>query len=385
MHPITYLKIKKENIPKEIKCYEENGKSYLKCGMARPINIRFPIILNEDIAKIAAMIMDGSVIRDHSSVMFSQKKDPQKVEEFAEICHKIFNIPGKVYKQDDGCLRLNYSSKTLAKFFHSCLDIHKSDEFARIPCWIWNSPESVVVTYLRYAFAMEGSVCDYLKGNEVKFHSCDLPYLKELRKLLKIKFDIDSKIQTYYIKDYGYKYYLYFSDKENITKFLKIGFALESHQKRLEKMVENFKPRAWEVTLVKILDIKNKFFRAGEVNELFDYLGEWAIYDRLRKLIKRNYLSRNKKSYYLTPEGLEKALSLKNKIKITKLRTKPEDNEKQILSYLKENKTSYRNEIARKLKISPTTIRDTLKRLLDKDEIKLIKVDRFQRKFYETK
>ena len=385
MHPVTYLKIKKEDIPKEIECYEENEKFYLKCGMARSVRISFPIILNEDVAKIAAMIMDGSLSKTHKSVMFSQKKDLQKVEEFAEICHKIFNISGRINESGGGCLMLIYSSKTLAKFFHSCLDIHKSDESARIPHWIWNSPESVVVTYLRYAFAMEGSVHDYLKGNEVRFHSCDLPYLKELRNLLKIKFDIDSKIQTYYIKDYGYKYYLYLLNKKNITKFLKIGFALESHQKRLEKVIENFKPRAWEITLVKILDIKNKFFRVEEVNELFDYLGEWTIYSRLRKLTKRNYLSRNKKGYYLTPEGFEKALSLKDKTKIIRLRTKPEDNENQVLSHLRENKTSYRNKIARELKISPMTVRDTLKRLLSKDEIKLIKVDRFQRKFYDIK
>lgn len=384
----NYLVIERKNVEEEFKCFEEKGNVYLKYGGARPIKAKFPIKLSEEMARISGMILDGSLNKDHYSVMFSQKKDPQKIKEFTQICYKNFGIRGKVRRRKDGCFILVYSNKTLAKFFHSCLDIHKSDEPARIPKWIWKSPKKVTTTYLRYAFAMEGSVEDYRKGNEVKFHSCDLSYLKELQELLLIKFGIESKIQKYYIKSYGNKYYLRFSSKKNITKFLKIGFALKKHQKRLKDIVKNFKSKSWEVTLVKILNLKNKIFTAKEVNHLFDYLCKRAVHERLTILIKKRFISRkeegNKYLYSMTLNGLKKANSIKNDIRITKLRTNPQNNEKIVFNYLKENGISYRNKIARELKINVNTIRDTLKRLLKKGKIRLIKIDRFQRRLYSV-
>jgi Mn-dependent DtxR family transcriptional regulator len=379
------VKIERKDIPNDFECFKEHGKFRLTYGKAKPIYVKFPLNLNSDVAKIAAMIMDGCLDKNHRSVMFSQKKDLDKVREFAEICRKNFNVSGRIHNIR-GCLMLTYSSKTLSKFFYSCLSIHKSDESARIPKWIWNSPLSVIITYLRYAFAMEGSVSDYRKGNEVKFHSCDLPYIEDLKKLLTIKFKIDSKIYTYYIKNYGYKYYLYFSDKENIAKFLRIGFALKSHQKRLLEVVKNFKSKAWEITLVTILDIPTEFFKIKDINNIFSYLCKRAVHDRLTSLIEIGYLSFSReKGYHLTVKGYKKALSLRDSVRITKLRTNPKNNENQVFSFLKKKKTSYRNEIARNLNINTATTREVLNRLLGKDKIQITVVDRFQRKFYSIK
>lgn len=380
----NYLKIEASNIPKDFQCLEQGGNCYLSNGKSKPICVKFPLILNEDMAKIAAMIMDGCLEKNYAAVMFSQKKDLNKVNEFAEICQEYFGISGRV-NEIRGCLMLTYGSKTLTKFFHLCLDIHKSDEYARIPKWIWNSPESVIIAYLRYAFAMEGSVYDYRKGNEVRFHSVDLPYLKELSKLLELKFDIHSKILTYNVKDYGYKHYLYFSDKDNITKFLNIGFALETHQKRLENVVQNFKSKAWEVTLVKILDFDTSYFSIKELNLKFSYLCKRAIHERLNSLSEKDYLLFDARGYRLTANGLKIATLLKNTVKITRLRTNAKQNERSILAYLKENKTGYRNEIARNLEIDSATVREVLKRLLKQGKIKLVETDKFQRKFYSVK
>ena len=384
MYQTTYLKIEKKDIPKELNYSEQNGTVCLQYGKAYPFYIKLPIILNEDLAKIAAMILDGCVGKNYSSVMFSQKKDLQKVKEFADICYKYFGISGRITEKN-GCLMLHISRSTFSRFLHSCLDIHKSDEDARIPKWIWNSPENVVITYLRYAFAMEGSVYDYRKGNDVRFHSVDLSYLQELCKLLNTKFDIRSKILKYYIKDYGYKYMLYFGDKENVTKFLRIGFALKSHQKRLEDVVKNFKSKAWEITLVKLLDLKEKFFSIRDVHKLFNYLCRRAIHARITTLIQKRYLSIDKKGYFVTQVGRKKARELKNSVNITRLRTNPELNEQQIFSYIQRSKTSYRNEITRNLKINNATVRDVLNRLINKNKIELIKVDKLQRKFYAIK
>jgi len=57
----------------------------------------------------------------------------------------------------------------------------------------------------------------------------------------------------------------------------------------------------------------------------------------------------------------------------------------EIFQFLLIKGESYRNEIARELKITPNTIRDTLKRLANQQKIQLIKVDKFQRKFYTIK
>lgn len=384
MNETTYLKIKKDDIPKELNYSKHNGKVRLQYGKAYPLYITLPIILNEDLAKIAAMILDGYIGKDYGSVVFSQKKDPEKAKEFKKICQKRFNLDGRI-NEKNGCLIVSYSRKTFSKLLHACLDIHKCDEYARIPRWIWNSPEKVVITYLRYAFAMEGSVYDYRKGNEVRFHSVALPHLEELRKLLKIKFDIKSKILSYYIKDYGYKYMLNFTDKDNITKFLKIGFALESHQKRLEEVVRHFKSKAWEITLVKILDLKEKFFRIRDVHQILNYLCRRAIHARMTTLVQKGYLSINLNGYFLTRSGLKKAMDLKSSVNMSKLRTNPKINEQQIFSYMKQSKTSYRNEIARNLEINNATVRDVLNRLIVQNRIKLTKTDKFQRKFYTIK
>lgn len=385
MNSETYLKIKKVDIPKDINCFEQDGKFYLNYGKARPICVKLPLILNENMAKIAAMIMDGCLGKDFGVVMFSQKKDLGKISEFAEICSANFGLCGKIH-EINGCLMLTYASKTLTKFFHACLDIHKSDEYAKIPKWVWKSPKTVIVTYLRYAFAMEGLVYDYRKGNEVRFHSVDLPYLKELGKLLELKFCIHSKILTYHVKDYGYKHYLYFSDKENITKFLDIGFALETHQKRLEGVVQNFKFKAWEITIVKILELGASHFRIKDLNKKFNYLCKRAIYERLNSLAVRGYLLLDRKrGYRLTADGLKKAMALKSVVRFTRLRTNSKQNENLVLTYLKENKLGYRNGIARNLQVGTATIREVLNRLLKHDKIQMIETDKFQRKFYSIK
>ena len=177
---------------------------------------------------------------------------------------------------------------------------------------------------------------------------------------------------------------LSFSDKDNITKFLEIGFALKSHQKRLEKVVENFKSKAWEITLVKIAGARLEFFRMREVNILFSYLCKRSVHHRLATLIDRGYIIHDRRGYYLTLKGIEKAKFLKNSVRITKLRTNSVRNESQILSYIMANKTSYRNELARNLEMNTATVRDVLNRLKKKNKIKLTKIDKFQRKFYKV-
>ena len=360
----------------------ENNELLLNSRKSKKIKIHLPFKIDEDTAKLAAMLLDGSLDKNLYSIMFCQKKDKNKVKEFSNITKKLFGVKSK-YRLFNNTPGVTLSCKVLGLFLHKYLDFSKADEITRIPVWIWNSPKSVVIEYLRYAFAMEASISHYLKGPEIKFHSVDLPYLEELKELLKEKFEVDSTIHRYNVKDYGWKYYSYITNKNAITKFQEIGFALKTHQARLDKLVSSFKNKSWEITLVAILRSSNlSNFNIENVHNIFPYLTKRAIHQRLSNLIELGYLKKIKIGYTITPRGYKIALSIQNTVKITKLRTNPAKNEKSILKLLTFKNKSYRNEIARELNIDSSTVHDTLKRLVYKNKIQLTEIDKFQRKFY---
>ena len=212
-----YSRISEKDISEIFEIIE--GRVYLRNSGSSPIRIKFPFVLDEDIAKISAMLMDGSLNKNFYSIMFCQKKDKSKVKEFGEIIERKLGLKPRFIEFNNDAPGVVFTSKVLGVFFHKFLLIHKSDEPARIPKWIWNSPRRVIIEYLRYAFAMEGSISQYLKGTEIKFHSVDLPYLEDLKKILIEKFCISSNIQKYYIKEYGWKYYLTISSQDGVIKF----------------------------------------------------------------------------------------------------------------------------------------------------------------------
>ena len=122
-----------------------------------------------------------------------------------------------------------------------------------------------------------------------------------------------------------------------------------------------------------------------QANRLFNYLCKRAVHHRLSDLVKKKYLKKESIGYSLTNEGFTLAISLKERIKTTRLRTVPRRNEEKILEYLYVMGESYRNELARELKINPQTIRDTIGRLLNRDKVEFVRIDRFQRRFYRIK
>ncbi len=285
-----YVMVNKDNLSKIFTT--TNNRVYLKNSKAMPIIVNFPLKLDEKIARICAMIMDGSLTKDLCSLSFSQKKDRYLVKEMGMIVKSFFNIHGNYYidKKTD-TPRIEFSRKTFVHFAYTHLDLHKSDENARIPKWIFKSPRSVIIEYLRYAFAMEGSINHYLKGSEVRFHSVSLPYLQDLKKILIEKFKIESKIQKYYIKDYGNKYYLMFNKVKDILKFTEIGFALETHQKRLIELVnyltktkKRSRARTNEKQIILFLKKNGKSYRNQIARELL--IDVCTVRDVLKRLLK---------------------------------------------------------------------------------------------------
>ena len=148
----------------------------------------------------------------------------------------------------------------------------------------------------------------------------------------------------------------------------------------------SFKNKAWEITLVKILNTYNsKTFTLSDICQIIPNLCKRAVHQRLSDLLKFGYLQKGEVGYFLTDMGRNIAITIRDNVRFTELRTNPRENEYRVFQFLLNKGESYRNEIARELKITPNTIRDTLKRLANQQKIQLIKVDKFQRRFYTIK
>src|SRR3989338_6896750 len=283
-----YLTIKKEDIPPNIFKISQIGSEYsLIAGTAKPIIIELPFILDEKVAKIVGMLLDGSLSKELRGGMFSQKKDISKNQEFIQIIEELFKIKGHFHNK--ATPQVSVSNTTIAKFFYYCLDMNKSDEPTKIPKWIWLSEQSVKIEYLRYAFAMEGSIKDPRLGNkEIKFHSCDNHHTLELKRFFKDCFNISFKKLNYYISGYGWKYYLYTNNKSDFEKFGKIGFALDSHQARLEEELRRLKPKAWEITLLTLTQNNLVEFKLKEVLGLFpELICKRSLHERVSTLVAK--------------------------------------------------------------------------------------------------
>ena len=127
----------------------------------------------------------------------------------------------------------------------------------------------------------------------------------------------------------------------------------------------------------------SNMFTLKDACSVFPYLCERAVHSRLASLVNLGYLRKETKGYSLTNIGQNIAMSRENDVKITRLRTNPKENEANVIKFLSEKGMSYRNEIARELKINSTTISDTLQRLVNQQRIQMVSMDRFQRRYYK--
>lgn len=223
-----YFTISKIN-DREFKVRIPNGENSIK--------INIPFTLNEDVATLAGLMPDGSLIKDLRRIYFTQKKDVSKIYLFRDLLYTIFSPSNKIFIKEGGAETYT-NSKTLAHFFYHILDLRKSDEETRIPSWIFNSPISVKYSYLRAAYDMEAYMSKRLY--EIRFITVDENYAYDLKKLLE-SVNIASIVKTriggthktiqYRISIYG---------KENIKEFGKIGFSIQMHKERLERALAKY-------------------------------------------------------------------------------------------------------------------------------------------------
>jgi len=347
----------------------------------KPIFVRFPFVIDKDLARLYGMLYDGSLSKNLSVLSFSQKKDPNKAYEFARIISSKFGINCTITKRDNGTFVVVASNIALCNFLYSCLDFYKCDEDAKIPFWMENVSEEIVKEYLRYAFAMEGSISQPQKNQkEIRFHSTSLLLVKQLQNLFKSEFNINFSLCKYYIEGYGLKYFLSCCARDDFIKFSKIGFALDSHQKRLLNHIEKIKFNSIEATLM-ALYLENRQINLSSINKnYFPYLKKAAILSRIKKLRILGLIKSN--NLILTQKGLRIVKDLPN-LSFGRLRINSKEAEDKILFYLK-NKCSFNAEISRELNFDSSTVRGILKRLIDRNLICFSHKDKFQRKFYRV-
>jgi hypothetical protein len=235
---IGYKFVTKEKLDRHFEITNRKKYGELKYKEGRnSIFIKIPFKLDENIASLAGLMPDGSLIKDLMRVYFHQKKDIAKIYLFRDIIIKKFNLKNKVFiRERQGTFDAYTNSQTLARFFYHILGFSKSDEQMRIPRWIFGSPWSVKIAYLREAFAMEGTILKSL--NEIRFITKDKDFVLDIQKLLKnlnITPTVNKRIGgtpptiQYRLSIYG---------KDNFEKFKEIGFSYEFHKERFNKLLE---------------------------------------------------------------------------------------------------------------------------------------------------
>ncbi len=234
-----YQTINEEDLERFLVEKQENKYLLKLKNCHNKILIPLPFILNEDVATLAGMMPDGSLIKDIRRVYFSQKKDFKKNLLFRNLLKKLFNPNNKVFiREGRGCHETYTNSTVLCHFLHYILDFAKSDEEMRVPEWIFTSPNSVKRAYLREAFAMEG--CIFKSLCEIRFYTKDYNYAQDIRDLLLslgINLFLKSRIAgTHHRVQYRISIYR----KENFEKFKKIGFTAPLHVERFKQICKKY-------------------------------------------------------------------------------------------------------------------------------------------------
>ncbi len=205
----------------------------------KPIYIKRPFVLDENVASLAGLMPDGSLIRDLMRIYFHQKKDLSKIELFNDLVVELFSPKSTVLrKRDKSGQQIYINSKSLAWFFYYILKIPKSDEQMRVPRWIYKSPRKVKIAYLKQAFDMEGTILKKL--TEIRFVSKDQLFAKDMKRLLK-SLNIECHL-TYAPrnKQSSGQYRVSIYRKENFIKFKQIGFDISSLKMRFNSLLEKY-------------------------------------------------------------------------------------------------------------------------------------------------
>jgi intein/homing endonuclease len=233
-----YIQINEEDIPDMFEIEKVGDKFKIKFSRSKPIFIKLPFILDEKVATLAGLMPDGSLIKDLMRIYFGQKKYISKVYLFIDLLKELFNPESTllIRKAHKGGLDGYTNSQTLCKFLYFVLNFTKSDEEFKIPKWVFESPRSVKITYIREAFAMEGCVEKWPRKIITLVNKPPhLPYgLQKMLLLFGIKATVKTRIGG--LKP-QLQYKLFISGRENLMKFQEIGFTYQQHKERFKRII----------------------------------------------------------------------------------------------------------------------------------------------------
>ncbi len=206
----------------------------------KPIFVKLPFIFNEEVASLAGLMPDGSLIRDLMRIYFTQKKDLRKIELFDNLIKKLFSSEIKIFKKIDirGATNSYINSKTLAYFFYFILNVSKSDQQQKVPYWVFTSSRNVKITYLKQIFDMEGTISKRL--TEIRFVSKDELFIQDVKKLLSLV-EIGSHVTfAPRVKQKSGQYRLSIYRRENFEKFKDIGFRIPFLHNRFQALISKY-------------------------------------------------------------------------------------------------------------------------------------------------
>lgn len=215
---------------------------YLRLKYKRSLNT---ILINKDfkfdgdVASLAGLMPDGSLIKDLMRIYFHQKKDIRKIYLFKNLLLNLFRPKNRIFiRNNRGSFDVYINSQTLAIFFYKILKIPKSDEQMRVPKWIFNSPRKVKIEYLKQAYDMEGTIVKALC--EIRFITKDHKFAMDINKLLAhagITSFVKERIGgTYNTLQYRVSIY----KKENFQKFKEIGFSVKFNRNRFKQLIKKY-------------------------------------------------------------------------------------------------------------------------------------------------
>ena len=200
------------------------------------IRIKIPFKLDENVASLAGLMPDGSLIRDLMRIYYHQKKDFSKIILFGDLIKKLFRPNNKIFIVNDrGTTKTYTNSQTLAIFFYKIIGIPKSDEQMRVPKWIFKSPRSVKIAYLKEAYAMEGTILKKL--TEIRFITKDRLFAYDIKRLL-LQIGIESHVKPRMggLHNNSPQYRISIYRLKNFELFKEIGFSTKFHKERFEKV-----------------------------------------------------------------------------------------------------------------------------------------------------
>ena len=237
---MDYKSINETDLRKYFKIEEKNEWFELNISnRTKPIYIKLPFALNEDVSTLMGLMPDGSLLKDLMRIFFTQKKDPRKIDLFNDLIIKLFSSQMKLFRKENLKGKDIYiNSKTLGWFFYFILKLPKSDEQMRVPQWIFNSPRNVKIEYLKQAFDMEGTVLKKL--TEIRFVSGDELFAEDI-KLLLSHLEIKSSL-TYAPrkKQPNGQYRVSIYGRENFKKFKEIGYRIPFLENRFNLLLQKY-------------------------------------------------------------------------------------------------------------------------------------------------